>query len=299
LDIHFRLYREDLVGHLRSGLTAFLDALAETNKGKEGNLLKRRVFKGKNENFSVDVYGGVQFLSVDCKKQARHSAIITFAQPFNVGKRAPGKRREFWERSKKRLMVGALVFLVTRTDNKEGKSTFSRDDVILGVVADRDIEELSKYEDHARVRISLVDPKLYLTMMDATNPFEGNKKPGQWFLVEPSVGYFEFYRPVLEVLKTQLASTMPFGKYLAPTKEEMETVVPDEVKIDPPMYACAPGFRFDLSVLTKKQDSELDVTSPASIEASVKALEESGSLDATQSKALVDALCREVALISG
>ncbi|KAF9364076.1 hypothetical protein BGX34_002578 [Mortierella sp. NVP85] len=305
LDIHFRLYREDLMGNLRKGLSAFLGVLSETNMDKEDDLLKKRVFKGKYESFSVDVYGSVQFHSVDYKKQARHSAIVTFRQPHQVRKKPLAKRQEFWERSAKRLMLGALVFMVIRTDNNENDSSMGQDGpevhFTLGIIADRDIGELSHNEDYARIRISLMDPRLYVAMINATNPDKSDRKHKlrQWLLVEPSVGYFEFYRPVLKVLQAQLPSTMPFGRYLAPTKEETEAMLSNGAKVDPPMYARSPGFRFDLSTLMKGSELELDATNPASAEMVVKALQECESLDDTQSRALVDALCREVALISG
>jgi hypothetical protein len=139
-----------------------------------------------------------------------------------------------------------------------------------------------------------MDPKLYFAMIDATNPRESR----QWFLVEPSGAFFESYRPVLEVLQTRLPSTMPFGKYMAPTNEEAEAMLP-EVHIDPPMYARAPGFRFDLSVLMNGQELKLDVTNPESPDMVLGALQGCETLDNTQARALVNTLCREVSLING
>jgi hypothetical protein len=45
---------------LRNGLTAFLDALSETNQSKGDGLLEKTV------SSNVDVYTSVQFISVDC-----------------------------------------------------------------------------------------------------------------------------------------------------------------------------------------------------------------------------------------
>ncbi|KAF9354491.1 hypothetical protein BGX34_010978 [Mortierella sp. NVP85] len=295
MDIQFRLYREDLMNPLRNGLMAFSNALAKTTKGKEDDLLKRKVYDGVN----VDVYGNVRFSPVDCDMQGKSYASVKFAQPYQLRNRRHGKRREFWEQSKSRLMQGALVFMVRRLNSNQVDQS-SVPSVVLGVVADRNTYELSSNWEDASIRISLVDPRLYMAMFNATNIRESDDKSKQWFLVEPSGGFFESYRPVLEVLQTRLPSTMPFGKYMAPTKEETVAMLSAGVKIDPPKYARAPGFRFDLSILTGQQGLKLDVTNPTSAKEILNALRTKPKLlDETQSVALIDALCREVSLING
>ncbi|KAK3823144.1 MAG: P-loop containing nucleoside triphosphate hydrolase protein, partial [Benniella sp.] len=299
MDIQFRLFREDLMNPLKNGLMSFLDALSKTSKGKEEELLRQKVFKGNNEginanaNVNVDVYGDVQFHKVECDIHGKDFATVTFAQPYQNRNSLLGRRRAFWEQSKGRLMQGGLVLMVRRSNNRDAESS-SVPDIVLGVVAEREPRKLAMDEEHASILISLMDPKLYFAMIDATNPRENR----QWFLVEPSGAFFESYRPVLEVLQTRLPSTMPFGKYMAPTNEEAEAMLP-EVKIDPPMYARAPGFRFDLSVLMNGQELKLDVTNPESPAMVLDALQRCKTLDDTQARALVNTLCREVSLING
>ncbi|KAF9358197.1 hypothetical protein BGX26_002264 [Mortierella sp. AD094] len=90
----------------------------------------------------------------------------------------------------------------------------------------------------------------------------------KWLLFETVGGFFEAYRPVLIALQSCVPGTLPFGKY-------------------------------DLSVLLKNRKHFLDTRDQESIAKAVNALQVGSSLDDTQAKALVETLCREVALISG
>jgi len=47
---------------------------------------------------------------------------------------------------------------------------------VLGIIADRDIQELSQNEECARIRVSLVDPELYVAMIDSTLPLKSDQK---------------------------------------------------------------------------------------------------------------------------
>ncbi|KAF9994873.1 hypothetical protein BGZ65_009484, partial [Modicella reniformis] len=291
LDIHFRLYREDFLNSLRNGLMAFLDVLAKTAEGQEDDLLKKKTLKGRYDNVNVDVYGGVQFLEVDCGVYTGRFAIISFYQPHQIKKKSKEKRLKFWEQSRKRLMPGSLVFFVSRANsNIVDPSSALPAQVVLGTVIDRKTDTLSNDEHCAKIQISLEDPRMYITML--------NRNHEQWFLVEPSGGLFESYRTVLETLQEHLPAMMPFGKYLAPNKEETDLVM-NAGSVDPPMYTRVPSFRFDLSILLKGKKLELDVNNPESIDKGTRALQESKVLDVTQSKAFVEALSREIALISG
>ncbi|KAF9957029.1 hypothetical protein BGZ65_002278, partial [Modicella reniformis] len=281
-----------------NGLRAFLDTLARKQKS-QGDLLRQGTNRGQNDDVHVDVYGSVRFFGLDCGKRAIYST-VSFAQPYQGNRVTKAKRVEFWEQSQKRLMQGSLVFFVRC--NIVGPSSaqdWPAAQVVPGIVAYRNINSLAKDGRYSRIHISLTDPKSYVTILNATSSYQSKGSHEQWYLVEPSGGFFESYRSALGALQNRLPTAFPFGKYLAPTEEETETMLATGVRVDPPMYARSPNFRFDLSILLKGRGFKLDVTNPVSIAKGIKVLQESKVLDITQSKALVEALSREVALVNG
>ncbi|KAF9203482.1 hypothetical protein BGZ49_006382 [Haplosporangium sp. Z 27] len=305
LDTHFRLYREDMLNSLRKGVMGFLTALERTGKGNEELLLKQKELrKYMDDDVSLNVYGNVQFMGMNCTKQLSGSIGIAFAQPPNLVGTSHKRRVEFWERSKKRVMQGALVCIVSRviSDAVDTKLTPKEFQMILGVVTERSTEALAKDEKFAQIHISLTDPKDYLITMTST----AQSKTTQWFLVESLGGFFESYRPILKALQKCVPASLPFGKYIAPSKEDIEKAQTNGgTLVDPPLYARAPRFTFDLSILLKGRACRLNVSDPLSINAAERTLQhhrehyDKSSLDETQVKALIETLCREVALISG
>ncbi|KAG0018307.1 hypothetical protein BGZ82_000485 [Podila clonocystis] len=193
-------------------------------------------------------------------------------------------------------MHGGLVCLVSRAhgplDGNLDAST-PKFQLILAVIARRDTESLAKDEQVARISVTLADPLQYLLLLNSAS--ETSSK--HWFLVESPGAYFGSYRPILKALQLCIPASLPFGKYLAPTTEEQAEIQNVRNFVDPPIYARAPTFQFDLSVLLKGQECLLDVSSTVSVEKTKSILQKDSTLDASQSKALVETLCREVALI--
>ncbi|KAF9919050.1 hypothetical protein BX616_002398 [Lobosporangium transversale] len=297
LDIHFRLYREDLMDSLRKGVMGFLSALERIKKGQEGLLLKQKELrKHLDNNVSLNVYGNVQFMGLACTKQLSGSVEVAFAQPPQVVDSPKKRRMEFWERSRRRLMKGALVCIARRIEDRMNDDGLPFQ-MILGVITRRETDDLAKDEKFAHIHISLADPIQYITIIRSTTTQPSQE---QWFLVESMGGFFESYRPILKALQLCMPASLPFGKYIAPSKAD-ETVMQQSgnVLVDPPLYSRAPGFTFDLSVVLNGQQQRLDVSDPNSIMNSKRALQRYSTLDDTQAEALVETLCREVALISG
>ncbi|KAF8951398.1 hypothetical protein BGZ52_012085, partial [Haplosporangium bisporale] len=300
VDIHFRLYREDMMQPLRESILAFLYTLQRTPVGKENHLLKpKELRKALGDNASLNVYGDVQLMGLNMDKKSNCSIKIQFAQPHQtLGLTRKSQRVEFWERSRNRLMQGGLVCLVSRAtghssgDNDALSSSFQ---LILAVVGWRDTDALSVDDKVARIRITLADPQQYLLLLNT----ESQTLCNQWFLVESPGAYFGAYRPILLALQQCIPASLPFGKYLAPTLEEQAEISIVKGFVDPPIYARAPTFQYDLSVLLKGRSCQLDVNSTTSVQQAIDALQHNSTLDDTQATALVDTLCREVALING
>ncbi|KAF9358200.1 hypothetical protein BGX26_002267 [Mortierella sp. AD094] len=301
LDIHFRLYREDMLDPLRRGVKAFLSALETTKREDEGTLLQKRELRRLiGSNVNLDVYGNVKFLGMDSSRNAGGTIEISFSQPIQVKGLTQARRKEFWERSKRRLTQGSLVCVVCRSSADELETVSSSDgfQMLLGAITKRDIDGLYKDDKVARLHISLTDPEQYIKMLNSAGQLGGQ----QCFLVESMGGFFESYKPILKALQNSfdLAAAMPFGKYLAPTREELDSMRNGiKATVDPPEYARIPGFKYDLSVLLNGRACSLDISDPRSIAYAEDLIRRHSIIDETQAKALVETMSREVALISG
>ncbi|KAG0358760.1 hypothetical protein BG005_001884, partial [Podila minutissima] len=293
VDTHFRLYREDMMDPFRRSMNSFLAVLRHTPFGEEDRLLDnkelRKVIPG---HVSLNVYGNVEVSGMIMDKNTGGNIELGFSQPPQIlGTANKNRRTEFWERSKNRLMHGGLVCLVGRDQGALG----SRQDasapniqLIVAVNTRRDTESLAKDDKVAQISITLADPLQYLLLLSSGK---------HWLIVESPGTDFGSYRPILKALQHTIPASLPFGKYLAPTVEEQAKIKNVKNHVDPPIYTRAPTFQFDLSVLLNGRKWRLDVNNTISIEKTIGTLQKYSTLDYSQSKALVETLCREVALI--
>ncbi|KAF9100396.1 hypothetical protein BGX29_006633 [Mortierella sp. GBA35] len=247
VDIHFRLYREDMMDSLRKGVSSFVSLLERTDKSNDTALLKQKELRKRlDDNVSLNVYGNVKFEGMDNTKNLAGSILMTFAQPPQILNEPTKRRKEFWERSKRRLMHGALVCIASRVPSTSGgqqadpRPGSDHIRMILGLITNRDVDTLAKDPKEAQIHISLSDPMSYLLMLNSTRH---NPNEEQWFLVESMGSFYESYRPILKALQTCVPATMPFGKYIAPTLDELPKAISERGAIDPPLYTRAPNFR--------------------------------------------------------
>lgn len=301
LDTHFRLNREDMIDQLRKGIVIFLEALHKTTPDNQGGLLNRkRLRQLVGQDVSVNAYGNVEFLGTNVENQYRGSIRVSFDQPPQIKGKPVLQRRIFWERSRRRLIQNSLVCFIYP---EEGQGDVGSQDpnnrelrLSLGVIHTRDFAEMAKNAEKAVIHVTMANNTDYCQLVRAVK-----KKvisPKDVFMVESMGGYFESYRPILQALQTIEPGTMPFGKYLAPT--EGQPTSGSFTLVDPPRYALAPGFEFDLGVLLQSRvRCHLNVRDTSSRQRAVAALRTHSLIDDTQSQALVDSLCREVALICG
>ncbi|KAF9584716.1 hypothetical protein BGW38_005440 [Lunasporangiospora selenospora] len=299
LDIHFRLYREDLIDSLRKGILGFMELLDKTAPFLEKNLLKpKELRKSLPKGLFMKLYKVTEILQVDVHRNEGTGILISFEQPAQIKNSTPKERKEFWERNKNRLASGGLVSLIRRANlaNRQhnGEPTMEEKfEMHLAIVMGKDNELLAKNDKVAKIRITSSDSGLFSLL------FESDTNHNPWYLVESSGGFYEAFKPILMALQKAEPATLPFGRYLAPTKQEIQMNAMEPGHIAPPIYATAPGFRFDLSVLLKGKKAKLDVRDAGSIKDAVSVLQTHSTLDSTQAEALVETLCREVALISG
>ncbi|KAG0351896.1 hypothetical protein BGZ54_003054, partial [Gamsiella multidivaricata] len=301
LDTHFRLNREDMIDQLRQGIVLFLEALHKTTPGKRGDLFTRnRLRQLVGQDVSVNAYGSIELLGINVNGQRRGSIRVSFDQPPQIKGRPEKKRKVFWEQSRRRLVQNSLVCFIYPAEGQDNVGVQDRNNgelrLSLGVIHTKDIAELAKDANKAVIHVMMIDNTDYCQLVRAVK--KGFVFPKDIFMVESMGGYFESYRPILQALQKLEPGAMPFGKYLAPTEEQ--PAIGSVTLVTPPLYALAPGFEFDLSVLLHPRvRCCLNVNDRLSRQRAVATLRAYSTSDDTQSEALVNSLCREVALING
>ncbi|KAG0328818.1 hypothetical protein BG000_000301, partial [Podila horticola] len=302
LDTHFRLNREDMIDQLRQGIVLFLKALHKTTPGNRGDLFTRnRLRQLMGQDVSINAYGNIEFLGINVNVNGhRGSTRVSFDQPRQIKGQPEKKRKIFWEQSRRRLIKDSLVCFIYPAEGQENIGVQDHDGgelrLSLGVIHTKDVSEMAKNPNKAIVHVTMIDNTDYCQFVCAVK--KGVILPKDVFMVESLGGHFESYRPILQALQTLEPGAMPFGKYLAPTVERPGSG--PAILVTPPLYAMAPGFEFDISVLLHSRVAcRLNVKDPISRQRAVAILRAHSTTDDTQSQALVNSLSREVALISG
>jgi hypothetical protein len=317
LDIQFRLLREELtlvisncrvalvnVQHsapLRTSVQAVMDDLAAPASQKttlfdliaKGGGKYRTSSEGGTDSVLFNLYTNVVFSALTPDKRGVTAILIFDTPPGRARASDARSRAAFWEgQGGKRLMQGGLVALVW----KDGAGQISAH---LGTIASwtGDFKQWAQaHADTVSVRVAFFDPAVELRILETLKNPERDRGATR-VLVEASV-MFEAVRPFLEGLRRD-AATVPFARYLV--HQPVETL--KGLEIDPPMYARAPGFSFQLKSLfdpgAEVEDLLLSVNDPQSVETARSALHSGSRLDPSQADAIIAALTSEVALIQG
>ena len=292
LDTQFRLLREDLLNPIRNGISNLLTALLQENSSTTSDIKLSKELKkiqegggrfaynnGSSENGDLQVYTNIQFANIACNRRKGFACTIRFTPPRTSAKTVR-QRREYWERSKK-LMTGSLITLILPNPNSKKKDSNNNDDInnnnttisnfdlyslYFGVVISRDEKILSKDENFAEIDINFIDSSIYPIALKEISNFNKNKKHSleKRFMVESTGVYLESYYHILKTLQNTNPSSLPFEKYLAPNFDNDDNDIKGKrregtsdnminIKVENPMYARAPGFQFDLSILCKNK----------------------------------------------
>jgi hypothetical protein len=216
IDTHFRLYREDMLESLRKGMMGFLDVLANTEKKSQDILLKKKELrKYIDQDISLNVYGNVEIIGVEYGesnpiKHLSGAVKIRFQQPPNLMNSEPDKRRQFWEKSIKRMMQGSLACIIrrisTEVDSNASSANPDNFQMVLAVVSQRNVDALSYYNNYAYTHVELTNPTDYLKLLN----LEDYPDASPWYLVESPGGFLESYRPILKALQTCDPLSLPF-----------------------------------------------------------------------------------------
>ncbi|KAG2767654.1 hypothetical protein Pcac1_g21236 [Phytophthora cactorum] len=310
VDTHFRLYREDLCGTIRSCLQDLEHRLAESG----GNLAAGRL---RDADVDYNVYPIIEtampLRHTDSRGERdrsrrfeRHGLCIDvrFPQPSAAemtgrtkskkkNKNDTRSRKELWEKTG-RLPFNGMVALVTYVDGAL--------QVVFCQIAERDLERL--VNDIVEVTLQPFEFQDFATLETWQHSASVRGNQQHMLLLEFNKVFLVAYEPVLRALQSLQPATLPFLEYLAPEAAP----VPGATRMESPMYCLTNGFTFDLSSVIRTYPSDV-VGGPQSLrlnplqqtsrDACETALVRYSTLERDQAKALVEALSSRVACIQG
>ncbi|KAJ7217780.1 hypothetical protein GGX14DRAFT_438313 [Mycena pura] len=299
LDVQFRLLREELTASLRISVHLVLEDLTRASPSSTlSKLIKNRGGKYRSHTDSQDqvmfnVYTNVTFATMIPDWRGLSVELSINTPPGKARQPQAKNRVAFWEgMSGKRLIQGGLVALVWQT----GVAV----DVHLGIIASSakeltDSARNANGDERVSIRVVFFDPEVEVRILNALKN-QDLAQTGIKILVEAPV-MFEAIRPFLEALRVE-PELVPFAEYLAHHRPGFLA----SKHINPPRYALAPDFTYQLESLFPPEagidDLKLDVSNPASI-ASARAQLRTSRLDESQGEAIIDTLTRELAMIQG
>ncbi|CAG8548421.1 10476_t:CDS:10, partial [Dentiscutata heterogama] len=294
---------EDMMCPIRLGIVNFIEFLKSSENNAKIKKLRERGGRHKYDN-SIDgtngsdlnVYANVQFSEIRVDKRRGFSCRMEFTQP-PMRRYSENKQSRVQYRTKSRkLMNGSLVCLLwpSKNESSDNDPQFS---LFFGTVSLRDENLLALKQHTAVIDISFIKTSIYMIALKEIMKKNSNNPTKGCFMVESTGVYFESYFHILKTLQQTSSSNLPFEKYLAPQVIENSSYA----FVDPPTYARAPGFEFDLSVILEDKTKQLilNVVDTSSHKAVIQNLKELSRLDESQAQSLVYSLCREIALIEG
>ena len=282
---------------LRTAVQLVLEDLEKPIRVKTrlSDILRKRggKYRGQSDHqdgMLFDVYTNIELNSLVPDRRGITVSISLDTPPGRARVEQTKTRVQFWEGvSGKRLMQGGLIALVWKSHNQT--------DVFLGTIASpiRELTDAAKNRaatDRIPLRIMFFDSEIMLRVLKRSHSRDDDVK----IMLESPV-MFEAIRPFLEALRVEPES-LPFAKYIVHHPRGDLNFI----GIDPPRYAFAPGFHYQLSSLFPTEagveDLKLFPTNPDSVEIARLALLDS-RLDPSQVEAVVNTLTRELSLIQG
>jgi hypothetical protein len=276
-DIHFRLFREDMVGPLLQSVST--SNLAGTNPATSHQ---------RSQGMVTRCYMNVSVESISFGKFQGPVIRLRFQQPQRWRSLNVKDRAKCWEATHS-LERDSLLCLITN----------SALECFLTVV-EKDVKLLAKDKDFCFIDVSAADgheQTLSLFMIERKDSLMLVEFPGVLLVA---------YKTVLENLQARSRSPyLPFGNLLCPTPDERLPYDPKitTVLVPPPLYSLSAGFQWDLSVLRRHTNRRPLFLSPHASPSDrtriLAKLEAETTLDEGQCRGLVAGLTQELALIQG
>ena len=275
-DIHFRLFREDMVGPLLESVST--SNLAGTNPATS---------HGRSQGMVTRCYMNVSVDSISFGKFQGPVIRLRFQQPQRWQSLKVKDRAKCWEATHS-LDRDSLLCLIAN----------SALECFLTVV-EKDVKLLAKDNDSSFIDVSAADGHEQTLSL-----FMTERKDSLMIVEFPGV-LLAAYKTVLENLQARSRSPyLPFGNLLCPTPDERLPYDPKitTVLVPPPLYSLSNGFLWDLSVLrrhTNRRPLFLTPHASPSDHTILAKLEDETTLDEGQCRGLVAGLTQELALIQG
>ncbi|KAI3401213.1 hypothetical protein diail_11919 [Diaporthe ilicicola] len=303
LDREFRLLREDTVGQLRDAVSDMFERLR--NPGRQGH-------RQSQNSARISTYADATIQELKLNKDRGLELTVRCRQPEMARKMNRKERRLWWDQGK-RLQPGALTcvidvagmvqfFVVADSTLRVEKSpeehasygSFADRMNLKEDAADRRLEQLtlSSDVDHLYVKLHLVNNSGADTGRVLRWFREVGSFPSRHLVEFPGVLLASFQYTLEALQQLSKKPDLPFTDLIAPQGSSNGS----EIAVSPPLFARAPGFKFNLQCLTKDQQPfSIGIGQlPTAEEVSTRT-----GLDYTQSEALLDTLCREFSLIQG
>ena len=299
LDRQFRLLREDTVGQLRDAVGLEIERLRSADR-------RITASTGSKQGPRTIAYKDADLIDIEFDKWKGLQVAVEFDQPPAVLKMSPAQRRDWWENSKQ-LQVDSLLCFVDakggtiflsaadQSNARDGGQTTQPNGGHGAPTTDKaesstEPRNLFNHPERAVAILRPVDTYEH-DITRVINSFTRGRHSPQSLVEFPGV-LLPSFRPTLQALQQMSRDTeLPFAEFLAPPpRREKDPHIP------PPPYALREGFRFDLSCLLA---NGTHLTLSPGKRFDHQALQRGSSLDEAQAAALVNALCRSLALIQG
>ncbi|KAH9987464.1 AAA domain-containing protein [Russula compacta] len=232
------------------------------------------------------LYTGARFAPVEAERRNLTVGLLLDPPPGVPRDQSGKKRAEFWERSNQ-LQHGNLVALVLISPGQS--------QVFLGIIISMgaDIAESAKKDVKTiQLRVSFFDPEIEFMAL-RQQPISTHTS--RYAILLDNGIMLESLYPFLRTLQEVEPTSIPFSNYISHSGRL------DSLKVEPPRYARAPLFRYDLQCLARSGHKirSLNVNNESSVALARRQLLSSSNLDPSRADALIDTLTREVSLIQG
>jgi hypothetical protein len=230
------------------------------------------------------------------------SALTLLSLTLHSLANSESKRKEWWLRSK-RLDPGAFVCIVQSTGailfctmDQNGKPRgdgFNKSHK-KGELNDSEKQFRGLFDSPQRAAAFLVieDPTTKNVRSLLTLCRQQSQGSSSSLVEFPGI-LIPAFKPTLSALQQMKATgDLPLSQFLVPTA----IIDQEEVLVPPPAYTQKSGFRFNLKCIMKN-NKDLFLTPGKPFD--TKLLQEGSTLDEAQARALVDSLCRSLALMQG
>ena len=260
----------------------------------EKNPKINQVSKQSLGNMHAHSYSEASVRHLTFSKKEGLEVTLSFPQPIYMRKKSVSERRRWWEESK-RMEEGSLLCLLTH----EGQTSSLHFLTVSQKTTDsKDKHGLASDGYYASITAKLA-ARQNQTQLKSLIRLSITKSKFNLLIEFPRVLLATFIPTLESIQQMQSVSQLPFADWIIPNSTTGRYVNVPELRVPPPLYARAAGFRFDLKAILQDPTTTLALGAGANDRNIPRELKQLTSLDHGQCEALITALTREFALIQG